>query len=615
MTARTFRRPLLACTAAWVLAAQTISPAFALPGHGARDAMTTTPIKHVIIIVGENRTYDHLFATYVPRKGATYNLLSEHIIAADGTPDENFSLAAQHKATDTDTYSNSPTIDRPYDILPAPTTGYAPEYASDANPPPFATVQAAAAYDYGVETGDVPLLTTGATGLAPYTVDTRIPNVQALPNGPFPLTGLYDDYANSPVHRFFQSWQQMDCNMQYATISNPSGCRNDLFPWVDITAGFKGDNASNMGFYNVQAGDMAYFTSLANTYALADNYHQPIAGGTGANSVVLGYADLLWYSDGQGNPKTPPKHEIENPNPKSGTNNHYTDDGYSAGSYVNCSDPSQPGVQPILAYLSSLPYNPAPNCQANHYYLVNNYNPGFNEDGTLNTSKFTIPPSSVLSIADTLEAHNVSWAYYGEDWNRAVAHQPNAYCNICNPFQYETRIMTNQTERTAHLKDTQDLYTAISNGTLPAVSYTKPSGLNDGHPASSKFDIFEAFTKKILDMLKANPKLYANTAVFITVDEGGGYYDSGYVQPLDFFGDASRIPLIVVSPYSRGVGVVHSYNDHASLVKFIEANWSLPPITNRSRDNLPNPVADPNNPYSVTNSPAIGNLMDFFKFK
>ncbi|VVD29915.1 protein of unknown function [Paraburkholderia dioscoreae] len=44
-----------------------------------------------------------------------------------------------------------------------------------------------------------------------------------------------------------------------------------------------------------------------------------------------------------------------------------------------------------------------------------------------------------------------------------------------------------------------------------------------------------------------------------TTDEGGGYYDSGYIEPLDFFGDGPRIPMIVVSPYSRGGRVVHQY--------------------------------------------------------
>jgi hypothetical protein len=91
------------------------------------------------------------------------------------------------------------------------------------------------------------------------------------------------------------------------------------------------------------------------------------------------------------------------------------------------------------------------------------------------------------------------------------------------------------------------------------VSFVKPSGLNDGHPASSKWTIFEAFVGKILTELRANPDLWNSTAVFITTDEGGGYYDSGYIQPLDFFGDSVRIPLLVVSPWSKGGHVNHSY--------------------------------------------------------
>ena len=120
--------------------------------------------------------------------------------------------------------------------------------------------------------------------------------------------------------------------------------------------------------------------------------------------------------------------------------------------------------------------------------------------------------------------------------------------------------------------------------------------------------------KKILDGLHAHPNLFADTAVVITFDEGGGYWDSGFVQPIDFFGDGPRIPLVVVSPFSRGGRVVHTYEDHASVVKFIERNWSLAPLTGRSRDNLPNPVATSDNPYVPTNMPAIGDLFDMFQF-
>jgi phospholipase C len=174
--------------------------------------------------------------------------------------------------------------------------------------------------------------------------------------------------------------------------------------------------------------------------------------------------------------------------------------------------------------------------------------------------------------------------------------------------------MADPARRAEHIKDTTDLYRDIARGVLPAVSFVKPSGINDGHPASSKIGLFEAFVRKLVTAVQAQPALWADTAILITFDEGGGYWDSGYVQPLDFFGDGTRIPLLVVSPYATGGRVVHSYTDHVSILKFIEKNWAVPPITKRSRDNLPNPVPSAANPYVPANSPAIGDLMDMFTF-
>ena len=57
-----------------------------------------------------------------------------------------------------------------------------------------------------------------------------------------------------------------------------------------------------------------------------------------------------------------------------------------------------------------------------------------------------------------------------------------------------------------------------------------------------------------------------------------------------------------------------TYYDHASVLKFIERNWHLQPLTTRSRDNLPNPVSVANNPYVPLNMPAIGDLFDMFDF-
>ncbi|MGO8921134.1 MAG: alkaline phosphatase family protein, partial [Stellaceae bacterium] len=635
--------------------------------HGPNDGGTRTPIKHVIVIIGENRSFDHVFATYQPKSGNTvWNLLSEGIVNADGTPGPNYKSVYQAMAVDQapNPYSISPGGKSIPETLPPPLVG-------GPSTPNFSTVAAAEVAENGLAPEYYQYLTTGGTGQTSGTPDKRITYdgqpVTSLPPGPFQLSSAtmpYDAYTASPVHRFYQMWQQLDCNINNATSSNASGCLADLFSWVEVTVGAgtngkpqptpftdatTGEGSTALGFYNVSTGDVPYFKSLADSYAMSDNFHQSVDGGTGANHIMLGHGDAIWFSDGQGNPQIPPNNvevaagtenqgvvaEVENPNPATGTNNWYTEDGYGAGSfgspssgggsYSECSDSTQPGVTAVVTYLSTLPHLVDPSCDPGHYYLLNNYNPGYFGDGSdaytdpnnNNNTVFTIPPSSVPTIGDSLLASNISWAYFGDQWNRYVQDpydlsSLDAYCNICNPFQYETQIMANESVRTTHMLDTADLYAGIAKGELPAVAFVKPSGFVDGHPASSKLDLFEGFVKKIVDGVKGRPDLWASTAIFVTFDEGGGYWDSGYVQPLDFFGDGTRIPLIVVSPFTQAGHISHAYADHVSILKFIERNWHLRPVTARSRDNFPNPTTAAGNPYVPLNSPAIDDLFDLF---
>src|SRR5208282_6691455 len=165
---------------------------------------------------------------------------------------------------------------------------------------------------------------------------------------------------------------------------------------------------------------------------------------------------------------------------------------YGGGSYTKCADEKQPGAQTIVPYLRSIGIDPR--CEAGHYYLLNNYNPGYFGQGEnaytdpspANTI-YTIPPSSTPSIGDDLNEHRISWKYYGDQWDDyagvgnpnqpacavptlsnsncyipedkyqinygAVGSENEAfnglipyadeYCNICNPFQYDTSIMAN----------------------------------------------------------------------------------------------------------------------------------------------------------------------------
>ena len=298
-----------------------------------RAQSTATPIQHVIVIIGENRSFDHVYATYVPKNGqAVSNLLTKGIINADGTPGPRYSVSSQAAAVDTAAFAISPFNKLPYRNIPAPGTGGAPTAASDTSPAPFQTLPVAVAAEPDLFGKYNHYLLTGATGLPNGVVDTRITHVNALGSGVFSLTPSvgYDDYAASPVHRFYQMWQQEDCSRSHATAGNPSGCLADLFSWVEVSVGAgsngdpqpqpftpitTGEGSTAMAFYNVQKGDAPYMKQLADTYTLNDNMHQSVMGGTGANHIMFGYADALWYSDGFGHALTPPANQIENPEP------------------------------------------------------------------------------------------------------------------------------------------------------------------------------------------------------------------------------------------------------------------------------------------------------------
>ena len=207
-------------------------------------------------------------------------------------------------------------------------------------------------------------------------------------------------------------------------------------------------------------------------------------------------------------------------------------------------NPNAAGAAPLLDYMSSLPYKIDPKCAPGAYYILNNYNPGYFGNGKCafgdpKTTPFTIPPSTVPNIGNEL---------LEEECLVQVLRGPAGIFTSTNPWSHSTGDVHEHLQLLPvfdHVhgepdsadrapKDTTDLYSDIEAGTLPAVSWVKPSGLVDGHPASSKLDLYEGFVKKIVDMVQANKDLWASTAIFVTFDEGGGYYDSGYVQPLVF---------------------------------------------------------------------------------
>lgn len=573
--------------AASVTAVLTLALTLAPPAGAAdNSANTATPIRHVIIVVGENRSFDHLFATYTPkRRGETVlNLLSQGIVNADGSPGPNFAKAQQYKIVRPPNsgrffISAGAAEKELYPTLPAPDMG-------------------------GVDSAWGP--------------DTRIANVHALPPGPFQLTGPampFDSFSADTTHQFFQMYQQQDCaiDAEHVTPDNPTGCLHDLQSAVTTTwntppGEAPHDTGQSMAFYNMQQGDAPFFKHLADTYTMSDNYHQPVMGGSGPNMLPLAFADLVFFSDGHGNPVAPPAATIFDPDPRQGTLNLYK----HRALWFDCSDTRQPGVAAIASYLAKLPYAVTNRCEPGQYYMAANVLPSYAPKG-YHYLGHVVPPTLQRSLGDALSEKGISWKYYGGGFDADNTESPMAgsYCDICNPFEYQAGY---QAMIPDHMRDMDDLFEDLKGGTLPAVSWVKPDGFTDGHPLTSKMSLYEAFVARLIRQAQGNKAQWAETAILVTVDEGGGFYDSGFVQPVDFFGTGPRIPMIAVSPWSKGGRVSHAYNEHSSFVKFVQRNWGLDALGKRSRDNLPNPVHAADNPYVPRNMPAIGDLFDLFDF-
>src|SRR5262249_16182088 len=260
---------IIALTA--MLTAQAGGPlADANEGQNQQAPMTPPPNKPVIVLIGENWTFDSIFATYRPKDGQMVgNLLSRGIVTASGDPGPNFALSKQFvinqpfppayfidalSTAGKTSYQQAP--DTP--SFPPPNTAYIPTAPGglDQGQGPFDPTLVPDSILPTIEPSlakrDLGLLRTGASGLPMFTTDTRVPNATTLPNGLFPGTSAtrpYDSYVGDMVHRLFHMWQQSDCNVMNATPDNPSGCLNDLYPFVGV-ARDDGSGSNSMMFLN-----------------------------------------------------------------------------------------------------------------------------------------------------------------------------------------------------------------------------------------------------------------------------------------------------------------------------------------------------------------------------
>ena len=147
------------------------------------------------------------------------------------------------------------------------------------------------------------------------------------------------------------------------------------------------------------------------------------------------------------------------------------------------------------------------------------------------------------------------------------------------------------------------------------MTFLKP-GDDDGHPGYSTLAAFEQFVTHAVDEVQNNPTLWKQHGDLRHLRRGRRLLRlRTTIQPVSFFGDGTRVPMVVVSPYAKPGYISHTYTDHVSTPEVHRAQLEAPAAVGRSLDNLPEPDRPIRwLPTFRHGQPAIGDMFDFFDF-
>jgi len=211
---------------------------------------------------------------------------------------------------------------------------------------------------------------------------------------------------------------------------------------------------------------------------------------------------------------------------------------------------------------------------------------------------------------------HVSWRYYlaigaePDCRNPAqvtcpkVPQRPHS-SGIWNPLPYFTTV--NRDHQLGNIQDTQHLYAAARAGTLPAVSWVIPNHDTSEHPPQSISD-GQAYVTRVVNAIMRGPD-WGSTAIFVTWDEMGGFYD--HVPPPVVGGNqyGPRVPGLVISPYARQGLVDHQTLSFDAYVRFIEDRFLGGQRLDPATDGRPDP-----RPSVRETAPGLGDLTADFDF-
>ena len=229
--------------------------------------------------------------------------------------------------------------------------------------------------------------------------------------------------------------------------------------------------------------------------------------------------------------------------------------------------------------------------EANHMYAV-----AARSGGSLPANGYDFP-----TIFDRLQAAGVTWKFYVQNYDPTIT-----FRNF-NPTSAKSAQLTwaplldfarfiDDPNLSSHIVDMQQYYSDLNAGTLPAVAFLAPSGLSE-HPPGD-ITVGQSFGVTTVTSLMRS-SAWSSSLFTLTWDDWGGWYDHVPPPQVDADGYGFRVPAIFISPYAKTGTIDNTTYDFTSVLKFIEDNWSLPPLT--ARDATANSIADA---LDLTRTPA-----------
>src|SRR5579859_6672362 len=199
-----------------------------------------------------------------------------------------------------------------------------------------------------------------------------------------------------------------------------------------------------------------------------------------------------------------------------------------------------------------------------------------------------VPNQTIPTIGDRLSGKNISWAWYSGGWDSALSGHPDPTFQFHHqPFAYFANYADGTKAKADHLKDEKYFIAAAKAGTLPAVSFVKPLGINNEHPGYSDVANGENHTVELINDVLNGPN-GKDALIIVTYDENGGFWDHVAPPVIDKkWGPGTRVPTILAGPFVKRGYVDHTQYETVSILTLIEKRWKLDPLASRDRDALP----------------------------